>query len=786
MNLDILIENTFNKNNIPIITNFNYIDNDVVTKNGVKYLSLKEESFNQTYGNLIIINKWYLTKYGYFHILKHKWGYEHILLVTTYLQTSEYNNLVLLDLKKYINDGSDLHLHCNNNIDYKNCVENLRMGKEIIKTNKLNLSFKNNLHLHNINNNNIKKLVSIILPYYNRKTKIKTTLDSYLYFYKNNKNLEIVIVDDYSSQEHKLDKLIENYNGLNIKLIDLGNNNKKEKTQVNPCYPYNVGVRNSCGSIIILSSPETFHTSNMFNITNNFEKLNNKSYLLLSTFCSTNIVVTDNIIKNEFNIDKTTYNKLTNNLGEGYLPDGINIRPIFNNKYGSWYLHSEYNKSNLNFFSCITRNNYYKLCGFDEKYRFGTGFDDNEFLKRIKTIIPEDNFYYYNNANAIHIDHEIVHNLPPTTNINIFNGNIVYKNNNKWGILKKKIKIRIGLFCSFGIGGADKTTELLANYFNNNTTYEFIYFYNDYCFHVPKMYNYNKCRYINYNSYKLVYINNTEDLLNYDLDIFIVHRGGDEHWLLPNFENINFTFKIVEINFHSFNKTKCDYRICPTNEIFNLLKNSGMNIEKIIIIPNPIMSKDHNDNFRKELNIENKFVYGRLARSDFNIYSIINLKAYKQIENNNTIFLYINPNKQAIIDANKLNIKNIIFFEGTINTYTICKYYNTFDVFCHSNSLGETFGNTIGEAINFNKPVISHIGSKNWPQSHKLFFKGCDELFISDGDICTKYKEQMFKLKNDKKYYDKQRKIQKLNIYDFNIDNVCSKYSNFLFSILLS
>ena len=32
------------------------------------------------------------------------------------------------------------------------------------------------------------------------------------------------------------------------------------------------------------------------------------------------------------------------------------------------------------------------------------------------------------------------------------------------------------------------------------------------------------------------------------------------------------------------------------------------------------MNKSHNINFRKELNIENKFVYGRIARSDYNIY----------------------------------------------------------------------------------------------------------------------------------------------------------------------
>jgi hypothetical protein len=145
-NLDKLIENTFNKNNIPLITNFNYIDNDIVTKNGIEYLPFKK-NYSQLYGNLIVINKWYLNKYGYFHILKHKWGFEHILLYVFYLQDTEYYNLGLIDLKKYIYDGESqcLHLHSNQNLNYTNCLENLKIGQEILKLNKYNHIFNNDL-----------------------------------------------------------------------------------------------------------------------------------------------------------------------------------------------------------------------------------------------------------------------------------------------------------------------------------------------------------------------------------------------------------------------------------------------------------------------------------------------------------------------------------------------------------------------------------------------------------------------------------------------------------------
>lgn len=151
-NLDKLIENTFSKNNIPLITNFKHINNNIVIKNGIKYIYLKE-GINQSYGNLIVINKWYLSKYGYFYILKHKWGYEHILLTASYLKNTEYYNLGLLDLKEYIYDGDgdeDLHLHCNLNLNYIACKENLIIGKEILKTDKYNLFFKNNLELQEI------------------------------------------------------------------------------------------------------------------------------------------------------------------------------------------------------------------------------------------------------------------------------------------------------------------------------------------------------------------------------------------------------------------------------------------------------------------------------------------------------------------------------------------------------------------------------------------------------------------------------------------------------------
>jgi len=255
----------------------------------------------------------------------------------------------------------------------------------------------------------LNKKVSIILPYYNRKNLLLNTLKSFNKFYEN-KNVEVVIIDDGSNSENRLEDSL-NFN-LNIKLIRLEN-----KNGINPCYPYNVGVRNSSGDIIILSSPETFHTKDMFDISNNFKKLTNETYLLFSVFCLTDITKLENI--------EDQIPKFHKNLGiNGYS---------YNNNIGSWYCHSKYRPNGLNFLSAITRENYYKLSGFDERFRFGTGFDDTEFRDRL--IDNNIKFIYLDDAIAIHVNHEVVNNSLPTTNLKVYlkTKNYKYKFNDKWG-----------------------------------------------------------------------------------------------------------------------------------------------------------------------------------------------------------------------------------------------------------------------------------------------------------------------------------------------------------------
>lgn len=264
--------------------------------------------------------------------------------------------------------------------------------------------------------------VSIILPYYNRRDLILLTLRSFEYFYSD-KNLEVVIVDDCSSEQHRLENHLD-FN-LDIKLVRLEN-----KNGINPCYPYNVGVRESSGEILILSSPETLHTRSIYEVSNNFSDLNDNSYLLFSVFCLTVPTIISNIkqmttfkdVLDSINLVEPEFHK---NLGERGYP--------FNNNFGSWYTHSQYRPSGLNFFTAITRNRYYELSGFDERFRGGTGFDDDEFRDRL--IEAGVQFKYLDGGLGIHINHEVVNNMSPTTNSGLYNRTRTekYQKNDTWG-----------------------------------------------------------------------------------------------------------------------------------------------------------------------------------------------------------------------------------------------------------------------------------------------------------------------------------------------------------------
>jgi len=337
--------------------------------------------------------------------------------------------------------------------------------------------------------------------------------------------------------------------------------------------------------------------------------------------------------------------------------------------------------------------------------------------------------------------------------------------------------MKMGHFISFGMGGASKVIENLVRGLATCSPHELVLFYNDQSIpgwspgldkNVPiysRFNNYTK-------DFELIKIDDISLLNNYGLDVLNVHRPGNSTWELPGFDTTKFNFKIIETNLHGFTKTQADYRIFPS---YTMIEGKNINVP-YEVIPNPIRRPVTVDNMRDELNIKDKFVYGRFGRPSKMIYSTINLEAYRMIEDDTTVFLYAAPHSCARSDAQRLEIKNIIFLDPTVDEMQISRMYNTFDVYCHSNSVGETFGCTVAEAMIHGKPIVSHIGSPKWPQAQIEVLGDMSDMCVRS-DFVNKYAALMKKLKDDKLFYDMVANYvsDRANaLYDF--EKVAQKY----------
>ncbi len=321
--------------------------------------------------------------------------------------------------------------------------------------------------------------------------------------------------------------------------------------------------------------------------------------------------------------------------------------------------------------------------------------------------------------------------------------------------------MRVGHFVSFGIGGSAKVSENLIKGLNAIGGVENVIFYADQCIPrwVPSQHDPGTVilsRQANYAGWPTILVTDLSVFNNYHLDVMNTVRSGGDFSFMPNFENINWNFKVVESNFAGGVLTKADIRVYPSNAAVR-----RPDKKPYVVIPNPINAPQTTEDLRAELGISpDTFVFGRLSRPDREIYCSMNLEAYKRIETDKTMFVYVGPCKQTHVDIQRLGIKRIKLLDCTIDETRISRMYNTFDVCCHSNCLGETFGNTIAEGMIHGKPVISHIGDGvSWAQAQPELL-GMPEMFITS-DILNNYTAMMFKLMIDEPFYDRVAKFMK-------------------------
>lgn len=199
------------------------------------------------------------------------------------------------------------------------------------------------------------------MSYSNRKYQLENTLKSIKK--SKHENYEIIIVDDASKDEHRIEDLREKYN-FNLIRID-----EKDKYWVNPCIPYNMAIEQAKGDIIIIQNPECYHYDDVLSFAQtNVNDSNYFSFAVYSLDQFNTMNCFDAISVSEYDSLYSTFNH------QMYMGEGS----------ASWYNHRTICPKGYHFCSAISAKNIKELGGFDPVYVNGIGYDDDDLIFRIQ------------------------------------------------------------------------------------------------------------------------------------------------------------------------------------------------------------------------------------------------------------------------------------------------------------------------------------------------------------------------------------------------------------------
>lgn len=202
----------------------------------------------------------------------------------------------------------------------------------------------------------------------------------------------------------------------------------------------------------------------------------------------------------------------------------------------------------------------------------------------------------------------------------------------------------------------------------------------------------------------------------------------------------------------------------------------GGDESRIVMVSHPMIIPEIKFiNYRQELNLENKFIYGFHQRNDNAIFSEIPLKAYKEVENNNNAFVLLGGGDNYKNQAQELGLKNVHFLDHTGDISKIHSFIQMLDVYAHGRKDGELNSTAIAEALYYAKPVISHISDS---------FNGHVECIGNAGFVLEnvyEYLAKMLELEQNKDLYNNlsvNAREQFNKMYDYNkqMDNIISIY----------
>jgi CTP:molybdopterin cytidylyltransferase MocA len=209
------VEDVFHKvPDIPLLTNFNpYIKYKVNDNYLIKFIET-----NNFFGNLLIINRKYLSVYGYMAEFEYKWGDEHVEFTHRYLDKTSYKNFALnfdnyIINEQIINGQSSLHMHSiiinkdgvNKNhekmISLLENIQYINFNLDLSEIKKIDHEEKNNRLLYK--NNKMSNLVVTIMAAGEGK-RMKSDIPKVLHLFKYAPMLVRIIIEVYKLNPKKI------------------------------------------------------------------------------------------------------------------------------------------------------------------------------------------------------------------------------------------------------------------------------------------------------------------------------------------------------------------------------------------------------------------------------------------------------------------------------------------------------------------------------------------------------------------------------------------------------
>jgi len=188
---------------------------------------------------------------------------------------------------------------------------------------------------------------------------------------------------------------------------------------------------------------------------------------------------------------------------------------------------------------------------------------------------------------------------------------------------------------------------------------------------------------------------------------------------------------------NSINLIHAVFNIEPFGDIYAgvsdyLIKKS--NYKYVESVPLMVDLPQHNDDFKKELNIPmNYFVLGRYGGFEQFDIEIAHQAIIEILKNNNNLFfIFVNT-------RNFYNHPRIMYLNKIIDPYLKVKFINTCDCMIHARSNGETFGLAIAEFSTLNKPIITC----------KSYIDNCHIDILGDNAIIYNSKESLLNILNN-------------------------------------